>query len=226
MTISQLAPERALRRLELTVVRRLEGYLHGEHLGLLPGPGTELAEAREYQVGDDVRRMSVDPPQPRQVLKPETIMELQRSAEQVFVHNLVAEYAVRLVMATRTPSDFHLPDLEPIIELGVSPRATLGLVSAGRALALIHGRDYVLPTDVQAVARDVMAHRIVLGFDAVADNIAPAQVVDRILAMVPPPTPVWNAGQPNPNHQPQQQPSAVSAAYPPPVGPPRQPDFH
>ncbi|WP_238165846.1 DUF58 domain-containing protein [Kribbella caucasensis] len=57
MTISQLAPERALRRLELTVVRRLEGYLHGEHLGLLPGPGTELAEAREYQVGDDVRRM-------------------------------------------------------------------------------------------------------------------------------------------------------------------------
>lgn len=57
MTISQLAPERALRRLELTVVRRLEGYLHGEHLGLLPGPGTELAEAREYQIGDDVRRM-------------------------------------------------------------------------------------------------------------------------------------------------------------------------
>jgi uncharacterized protein (DUF58 family) len=57
MTISQLAPERALRRLELTVVRRLEGMLHGEHLGLLPGPGTELAEAREYQVGDDVRRM-------------------------------------------------------------------------------------------------------------------------------------------------------------------------
>src|SRR6266545_4561535 len=57
MSISQLAPERALRRLELTVVRRLEGYLHGEHLGLLPGPGTELAEAREYQVGDDVRRM-------------------------------------------------------------------------------------------------------------------------------------------------------------------------
>ncbi len=57
MTISQLAPERALRRLELTVVRRLEGYLHGEHMGLLPGPGTELAEARAYQVGDDVRRM-------------------------------------------------------------------------------------------------------------------------------------------------------------------------
>jgi MoxR-like ATPase len=67
-------------------------------------------------------------------------------------------------------------------------------------LALIHGRDYVLPTDVQSVAKDVMAHRIVLGFDAVADNIAPAQVIERIVAMVPPPTPVWNQ-QSGPNHQ-------------------------
>ena len=79
-----------------------------------------------------------------------------------------------------------------MIQIGCSPRATLGLVAAARALALIHGRDYVLPTDVQAVAKDVMAHRIVLGFDAVADNITPAQVIERIVAMVPPPTPVWN----------------------------------
>lgn len=75
-------------------------------------------------------------------------------------------------------------------------RATLGLVAAARALALIHGRDYVLPTDVQAVAKDVMAHhRLVLGFDAVADNISPVQVVRRIVAMVPAPTPVWNQQQ-------------------------------
>ncbi|HEV2930180.1 MAG TPA: MoxR family ATPase, partial [Propionibacteriaceae bacterium] len=62
--------------------------------------------------------------------------------------------------------------------------------------------------------------------DAIADNIAPAQVVDRILAMVPPPTPVWNSGQPNPNHQPQHQTSATPVAYPPPAGPSHQPDFH
>ena len=79
--------------------------------------------------------------------------------------------------------------------IGGSPRATLGLVAAARALALINGRDYVLPTDVQAVAKDVMAHRIVLGFDAVADNISTADVVDRILAMVPAPTPVWSEQQ-------------------------------
>ena len=106
----------------------------------------------------------------------------------------MAEYIVRLVLATRTPAEFNLPDLTSVIQIGCSPRATLGLVAAARALALIHGRDYVLPTDVQSVAKDVMAHRLVLGFDAIADNIQPAQVIERIIAMVPPPTPVWNGG--------------------------------
>ena len=132
----------------------------------------------------------------------------------------MAEYIVRLVLATRTPADFNMPDLTSVIQIGCSPRATLGLVAASRALALIHGRDYVLPTDVQAVAKDVMAHRLVLGFDAVADNIEPTQVIERIVAMVPPPTPVWDQGgqaQPPQNqqpqmHQPQQQ--VPQHAYP------------
>lgn len=101
-----------------------------------------------------------------------------------------------------------MPDLSSVIQIGASPRATLGLVAAARALALIHGRDYVLPTDVQAVAKDVMSHRIVLGFDAIADNITTVQVIERILAMVPPPTPVWNGQQAQqyvaqPQYQPQ-----------------------
>ncbi len=185
-----------------------------------------------YPAGNEefeiLRRMSVDPPQASPVLDPQMILRLQQQAQDVFVHNLVAEYIVRLVLATRTPAEFNLPDLTSVIQIGCSPRATLGLVSASRALALIHGRDYVLPTDVQAVARDVMAHRIVLGFDAVADNIAPAQVIERILAIVPPPTPVWNgqSSAPTTNHQPQHQPSAPPVAFPPPSGPPHQPDFH
>ncbi len=142
-----------------------------------------------------LRRMSVQPPEPTNVLNPDRVKELQDQASNVFVHNLVAEYIVRLVLATRTPAEFGMPDLASVIQIGCSPRATLGLVAAARALALIHGRDYVLPTDVQAVAKDVMSHRLVLGFDAVADNIAPAQVVERIVAMVPPPTPVWNQQQ-------------------------------
>ena len=151
-----------------------------------------------------LRRMSVQPPTSRPVLDPQQILRLQKQASEVFVHNLVAEYIVRLVLATRTPAEFNLPDLTSVIQLGCSPRATLGLVSAARALALIHGRDYVLPTDVQSVAKDVMSHRIVLGFDAIADNIQPAQVIDRIIAMVPPPTPVWNGGQSQQSGQSQQ----------------------
>ncbi|WP_277102146.1 AAA family ATPase [Corynebacterium vitaeruminis] len=155
-----------------------------------------------------LRRMSVSPPEARPVLDPSLVLRLQQQASEVFVHNLVAEYIVRLVLATRSPAEFNMPDLTSVIQIGCSPRATLGLVAASRALALIHGRDYVLPTDVQAVAKDVMSHRLVLGFDAVADNIQPTQVIDRILAMVPPPTPVWNqqGGQPNRDQQQQQQP--------------------
>jgi len=139
-----------------------------------------------------LRRMSVQAPEPNPVLSPDVVLQLQDRAAQVFVHNLVAEYIVRLVLATRNPADFGMPDLSNVISIGCSSRATLGLVSASRALALIHGRDYVLPTDVQAVAKDVMAHRLLLTFDAIADDVAPAQVVERIIAMVPPPTPVWN----------------------------------
>ena len=191
-----------------------------------------------YPAGNEefeiLRRMSVDPPTSQPVLNPQLILQLQRQAEEVFVHNLVAEYIVRLVLATRTPAEFNLPDLTPVIQIGCSPRATLGLVAAARALALIHGRDYVLPTDVQSVAKDVMAHRIVLGFDAVADNIAPAQVIERIVAMVPPPTPVWNQ-QSGSNHQTQSGRSVPSGnTYSAPATPyqqpvpnmPNQPDFN
>ena len=160
-----------------------------------------------------LRRMSVDPPHSRPVLDPDLIRSLQRQSGEVFVHNLVAEYIVRLVLATRTPAEFNLPDLTSVIQIGCSPRATLGLVAAARALALIHGRDYVLPTDVQAVARDVMSHRLVLGFDAVADNIAPAQVIERIVAMVPPPTPVWQSG-PTAQPAPQAPPGTNGQGYP------------
>ncbi len=153
-----------------------------------------------------LRRMSVTPPTAQRVLNPELIRHLQDMASNVFVHNLVAEYIVRLVLATREPSDFGMPDLESVISIGCSPRATLGLVAASRALALINGRDYVLPTDVQAVAKDVMAHRLVLGFDAVADNVDPDDVVARIVAMVPAPTPVWNNQQPQATQGPTREP--------------------
>lgn len=138
-----------------------------------------------------LERMSIDPPKARRVLDPERIIALQHAIERVFVHRLVADYVVRLVLATRRPVEYHVPDLAPVIEVGASPRATLGLVASARALALMRGRDYVLPEDVRDVARDVLPHRLVLSFDAMADGVAPLQVVDRVLSAVPPPRPVW-----------------------------------
>ncbi|MER6581867.1 MoxR family ATPase [Nonomuraea sp. NPDC001023] len=139
-----------------------------------------------------LHRMSVTPPVPDRVLDPARLLALQQAAEQVSVHQLVADYVVRLVMSTRAPADYGLGDLAETIEIGVSPRATLGLVSAGRALALLRGRDYLLPDDVRDVAVDVMSHRLMLTFDALADGVDPEQVVKQILHAVPPPLVVWN----------------------------------
>ena len=90
-------------------------------------------------------------------------------------------------MATREPAQRGLGELRELLDFGVSPRATLGLVAAGRALAVLRGRDYVLPGDIADVAGDVLAHRLVLGFDAVADGVDPRGVVERIVATVPGP---------------------------------------
>ncbi|MFD1930348.1 MULTISPECIES: AAA family ATPase [Nonomuraea] len=139
-----------------------------------------------------LHRMSVAPPVPERILDPERLLALQQQAEQVSVHQLVADYVVRLVMSTRVPAEYGMPDLADTIEVGVSPRATLGLVAAGRALAVLRGRDYLLPDDVRDVAVDVMGHRLMLTFDALADGIDPEHVIRQILHAVPPPLVVWN----------------------------------
>ncbi|HZB33006.1 MAG TPA: MoxR family ATPase [Streptosporangiaceae bacterium] len=140
-----------------------------------------------------LRRMSVDPPEATQILDPDQLMILQRAAEEVSVHELVADYIVRLVMATRDPAQYRVAELREVIEIGASPRATLGLVASARALALLRGRDYVLPEDVRDVAREVMSHRIVLSFDALADGVDTVEIVDQLLTAVPPPRVVWKS---------------------------------
>jgi MoxR-like ATPase len=140
-----------------------------------------------------LRRMSVDPPTAAAVLTPQLIRDLREAADRIFIHNLVAEYIVRIVLATRSPQEFGLHGLEGVVEIGASPRATLGLAAAGRAMALMQGRDYVLPDDIAAQAVDVMAHRLVLTFDAVADEVDPRAVVDRVIRTIPQPRAVWGS---------------------------------
>jgi MoxR-like ATPase len=94
---------------------------------------------------------------------------------------------VRLVVATRQPGESGLSELTPYIAVGVSPRATLGLVAAGRALALLRGRAYLLPQDVFDVGTEVLRHRIVLTYDALAEDVTADMLVNRVLATVPAP---------------------------------------
>ncbi len=138
-----------------------------------------LAEEMEI-----VRRMSVAPPRAEQVLTLDGLVALQSRADDVFVHHAVAEYAVRLVMATREPARWGLPELAPLLAYGASPRGSLGLVQGARALALLRGRDYVLPEDVADLAVDVLGHRLVLTYEALADGVPATRVVDRVLEVV------------------------------------------
>jgi MoxR-like ATPase len=145
----------------------------------------------DYPTGEEelaiLYRMGSGRPTARPVLDPPQVRQLQQAAREVFVHHALAEYAVRLVLATRDPAGHGLPDVAAQVAYGASPRATLGLVAAARALALLRGRDYVLPEDIRELAGDVLAHRLVLSFDAVADGLSVEQVVGRIVEAVPVP---------------------------------------
>src|SRR3954453_20929927 len=141
------------------------------------------AEEREI-----VYRVSVKTPEPQAVLTTQELMALQDKADEVFVHNALVDYAVRLVVATRNPAEHGLGDIAHLIQYGASPRASLGIVRATRALALLRGRDYALPQDVQDIAPDILRHRLVLSYDALADDIPADHIVARIMSSVPLPS--------------------------------------
>jgi MoxR-like ATPase len=134
-----------------------------------------------------VQRMAVHPPHANRVLSQDDLVALQDATDAVFAHRAVVDYAVRLVQATRNPAEHGLGEIAPSIDYGASPRASLGLVAGARALALLRGRDYVLPQDIVDVAPDVLRHRLVLSYEALADGISVEDLLKRILTTVPAP---------------------------------------
>jgi len=149
------------------------------------------AEEREI-----VYRMGVSPPSASKVIEAADLVRLQDTASKVFVHHALVDYVVRVVVATRHPKEHGLPDVAGWVSYGASPRASLGLIAGARALALVRGRDYVLPQDVLDIAADVLRHRLVLSYDALADGVPTEHIVKRILQSVPLPqvTPRQRAG--------------------------------
>ena len=117
----------------------------------------------------------------------EQIVDLQAMSRKGYVDPSLMRYAVRLSAATRAPEKAGLPELSRYILFGASPRATIHLVEAARALAFLRGRDYVHPQDLVDMVPDVLRHRIVLSYEAIVDSMTSDQILKRIMERVPVP---------------------------------------
>ena len=125
--------------------------------------------------------------QVREMLTPADLIRMQEQVREIYVDPAVVDYAVRLVTATRRTFAAGLGDLKRYISYGASPRASIALVTGARALAFTRGRDYALPADVSELALDVLRHRIVLSYEALADDISADAIITKVLGAVPAP---------------------------------------
>jgi MoxR-like ATPase len=123
----------------------------------------------------------------RAMLTPADLIRMQESVQQLYVDPAITDYAVRLVTATRLPGLVGLDETKRYVTYGASPRASIALVVGGRALAFLRGRDYVLPYDVSELAADVLRHRVVLSYEALADDVSADNIIARVLDAVPEP---------------------------------------
>jgi len=126
-------------------------------------------------------------PKVEAVVTPGQVRDLRAALDQVYCDDTVVNYILDIVFATRDPERFKLGDLRPFISLGASPRASLCLNTAARACALLHGRTYTTPQDVKEIAHDVLRHRVILTYEAEAENQTTDMVIARILREIPVP---------------------------------------
>ena len=134
-----------------------------------------------------VQRQLVPPPELRQALTLEDLQALQRAVFDVYVDPAVVTYAVTLATMTREPAEHGVEDIAPYISYGASPRGPISLVQSARALALLRGRDYVVGKDLEELAKDALRHRLVLSYQALAEEVTPDSLLDRVIEAVPMP---------------------------------------
>jgi MoxR-like ATPase len=133
------------------------------------------------------RMTALDLPQAAEVTTIDQVRTARRTAGSIYIDDRVRDYIVHIVQATRRPRDYGLSELAPLIEYGGSPRATLCLASAARAHAFIRHRAYVTPDDIKAIAMDVLRHRVVVTYEAEAEEVSSEDVVRRIFEYLPVP---------------------------------------
>jgi MoxR-like ATPase len=131
-----------------------------------------------------VQRSLVGPPALRRVLELERLRDLQAATAAIYVDPGLISYTVQLATATRTPGAYGLAELAPYVSFGASPRGPISLVQSARALAFIRGRDYVVVQDVEALAKDALRHRLVLSYQALAEQVDADHVLDAVLDKV------------------------------------------
>jgi MoxR-like ATPase len=134
-----------------------------------------------------VARSLETPPTLERVLSLDDLKSLQAEAAEVYVDPALISWSVDVATVTRRPKDHGLNDVGDYIAFGASPRGPISLVAAARALALIRGRDYVVPGDMEALARDAFRHRLVLSYRALAEEVSPDSLLDQVLVAVPMP---------------------------------------
>lgn len=140
-----------------------------------------------YEEMTVVERVSSSFEPVRVAMGADELRALQALADRVHVHPRVTEYAVRLARATREPGEVGLGELRPYVTYGASPRASVAMIVGAKALAVVRGREYVLPEDVRDLAPEVLRHRVSLSYEALADQVPLEDVVRRVIAALPPP---------------------------------------
>jgi len=125
----------------------------------------------------------------QRIIDPASLVRLQEETDRVYVDPSLIEYAVQLANASRDPGRVGLTDLARYVTYGASPRASISLVTAGRALAFLRGREYVVPEDLTDLALDVLRHRIVLSYEALSDDVTADLILSKIVANVAIPEP-------------------------------------
>lgn len=141
-----------------------------------PSRKEEVLIMREYSRDNEIK--------PNPVISPQEILSVRKTIEKIYVDPKIEDYVLDIVFATREPSQYKMPELAPLIQYGASPRASIYLVKAARAHAFLRKRGYVIPEDIRAVGMDVLRHRVIVTYEAEAEEVDSEKVIQDIFAHV------------------------------------------
>ncbi len=127
------------------------------------------------------RMTGVELPRVNPVIRPQDLLHAREVVKGIYIDEKIKEYILDLIFATRYPAQSGLTDMQHLISFGASPRATIYLIMAARAHAFLHGRGFVTPEDIKQIAPDILRHRIVISYEAEAEEITSADIIQRIL---------------------------------------------